>query len=276
MFNPSFGWIEESVDKKHLHSQVYSWYGIFPFISISVEKINTLDSNFINWYNQGNKNACVGASTAQLMAQINLKQIGPVHYDWWKHYCKACEIDGAKETTCAKDVGTYEWAGLDVLRNFGAYVFEKNWDTVHGIDRYFWVKNADEGRTVIAEDQLIGIGAPWFAGFMPEKLVNRNGKYWLPARSKWGKVLGGHAFGIYDALDSIQGFGFANTWGNNYPSKVYMSYSDFEYLLSLKAECAALVDKDFEPPVPPTPNEEYAFTLTIDDVEYTGTAKRSQ
>jgi hypothetical protein len=277
MYEPQFGWIAESTDKKHLHSITFSWEQYFPLIlAEKVEKITTLDPHFAEWYFQGNKNACVGASTAQLMAQINLPQLGAVRYVWWEHYCKACEIDGAQETTCARDIGTYEWAGLKVLQDHGGYRVNIGWDSEHGLDKYLWIKSADEARTVISNNLFIGIGSPWFEGFMPEKLVFKDGKYWFPDKTRWGKQVGGHAYGIYDALDSVEGFGFANTWFTHYPDKVYMKYKDLEYLYALGSEIAALVDKTFTPPPPPPPVEEiteFPVEMKFKNKIYTGKVK---
>lgn len=270
-----FGWLPSTPEKITKHQTVYAWSVFLPFVAARVEKVNTLNPKFRSWYNQGMKNACVGASTAQLMAQTNLPQVGPRQYNWWKHYCYACQIDHDTQTTCQADLGTYLWAGLDCLRLKGAYIDQ--WYIDDGIDRYFWINptNAvDETRTAIAEGQLVSIGSPWFEGFNADRLVKVGDRWWFPSPSKWGRILGGHAYGWYDALDSVEGFGMVNTWGDAYPDKVYMDYKDYEVLHTRGAECAVLVDRNYNPPDPePPPNPEPAEdkvegTIYINSVPY--------
>lgn len=252
MSEVKFGWIPADVDKRYLHSQVYAWSQVVPAVVETVEKKTELDPKFVEWYNQDGKNACVGASSAKLMAALNLKQLGAQQYSWWEHYCWACKHDNSLQTTCEKDVGTYIFAGMDCLRKQGAYLVGKGWDLAHGIDKYFWAKDANDCRSAIAVGQLLEFGLPWFSGWMKENLVQKNGYWWIPDRSKWGKQVGGHAIGGYDALDSIQGIGLGNTWGSSYPEKVYIKYDDVNYLLSqLGAECAIAVDRDWVAPEPP-------------------------
>lgn len=252
---PGFGWIETPFEKKNLHAQQYNWLTLYPQVTAAVEKVFKIPPEFVQWYDQDNKGACVGAGSAQLMAALNIEENVALHYDWWEHYCWACANDNDSSTTCQRDLGTYSFAGLDCLRKMGAYVYGKGWDTSLGIDRYFWVTSqpVDSCRTAINENQLIGTGGPFFQEWIT-KLVKKGDKYYTPPRSKWKKVAGGHFFGWYDALDSEQVFGFVNTWGNDYPGKVYMPYADYEYWLTqVGAECAVLVDKDFNPPPPPPP-----------------------
>lgn len=250
MSEVKFGWIPASADKRYLHSQVYAWGDAVPTVVETVEKKTELDRRFVEWYDQDGKNACVGASSAKLMATLNLGQLGAQQYDWWKHYCWACEHDNDLKTTCKNDIGTFIFAGLDCLRKQGAYIVNKGWNLEHGIDRYLWAKNADDCRSAIAIGQLLEFGLPWFSGWMKENLIKKWDYWWIPNRNKWGKQIGGHAIGGYDALDSIQGIGISNTWGNNYPEKVYIEYDDINYLLNqLGAECAIVIDRDWVPPV---------------------------
>ena len=249
-----FGWIPSSWDKKYKHNELFSasWY--FPIVATSVEVIHLLPPEFKTWYNQGQRNACVGASTAQLMAFINLKQIGKRQYDWLRHYCLACEIDHDPVTTCQRDIGTTAWAGLDVIRNKGAYVVGSGWKLDEGIAEYRWInpnKCIDETRTALAQGQLVATASPWFEGFNPERLVNKNGEWWFPPRSKWGRALGGHMYGRYAASDIRQATGMSNTWGDNYYDLVWMDNRDYEFLHTVGAESAALIDRDFVPPPPP-------------------------
>lgn len=245
------GWLPSSVDKRHLHAQRYSMDVLIPRVTASVERITAIPPEYKAWYYQGNKNACVGASTTMLQAIMNYAQYGAVRYDWWKHYCLACQIDENKQTSCAADIGTFEWAGLQVLHEYGAFEYGKDWNLEHGLDKYVWAKSADEGRTAIAEGQLIGIGSPWFQEFMPEYLEKDGaGRWWIRNHKRWTRSLGGHAYGIVDALDSVDGFGRTNTWADSYPEKVYMHYDDHNYLTSLGTECAVLIDKKYQPPAP--------------------------
>lgn len=256
-FAPNFGWKEPPAYKRNLHALNYAWTDVVPEVVAAVEVITKLPPEFVTWYDQDGKNACVGCGSAKLMALLNVGENVSLQYDWWQHYCWACANDNDPKTTCQRDIGTYSFAGLDALRKMGAYVVGKGWDINLGLDKYFWLTSApvDGGRTAISLGQYLGTGGPFFQEWIT-KLVLKNGKYYTPPRAQWKNVAGGHFFGWVDALDSEQMFGFTNTWGTKYPEKVYMPYKDFEYWLSLGAECAVLVDKSFSPPTPPPTPEQ--------------------
>jgi hypothetical protein len=253
-FQPSFGRLEPTEEHTELHSTLYSWNQYLPLITASVERELPYDPLFVTWFNQGNKNACVGASTAQYMAVMNSLQGTIFHYDWWKHYCKACEIDGNNETSCARDIGTFIWAGMDVLRKFGAYLFSADWKVEHGISNYYWCQNADDMRTAISIGRPLQFGLPWFREWMTP--IIKNGERWLPPRNQWKTLGGGHAIASFQVSDMRQGLKLTNTWGDNY-APVWVSYDDINYLLKERGgECAVGVDITVDPPVPPEPEPE--------------------
>jgi hypothetical protein len=273
-FEPKFGWLSPPTEKTLLHQSQYSWHQVVPETVLVVNIVNDIPVQFISWYNQGNKNACVGASSAQAMAWMNLRQLGLKSYDWWQMYCKICEIDNSPQTSCQNDIGTYTYASGDCLRKFGPYETNKGWQLDQGIEQYYWARKdsngVDDVRTAISfstqenNSQICCIGMPWYQEFMADSLKKDNkGNWWFPERKKWSRTVGGHQIGVYDAVDSMGAFGFVNTWGNNWPKKVYMRYEDFAYLLGIGSECAIFVDKTFEPPEPPpTPEPRETITLT--------------
>jgi hypothetical protein len=266
----NFGWIPATPEKKLLHKNVYGFSIYLPIVTAAVEKVIPLDPKFMSWYDQDSRNACVGASSSKLMAVMNLGQIGAMQYDWWEHYCWACANDNDSSTSCAADIGTYIWAGMDALRKMGAYVKNlRAWDIEQGIDSYYWCHTVDECRSAIALDRPLEFGLSWYQGWMSPEKNEQTGEYWIPARSKWGKIVGGHAIMSNQASDKKQAFGLCNTWGSDYPEVVYFSYADIEYLLKGTGECAVGIDKNFVPPTPP-PATEKEFEVKVDGESYKG------
>lgn len=289
-FQNGFGWLPSPPEKDELHQTLYSWHDAVPETVAVVNVINTIPNEFINWYNQGNKNACVGASSAQAMAWMNWKQIGLKQYDWWQMYCKICELDNDPATSCQRDIGAFTYASGDLLRNFGPYEVGKGWKLEEGIDRYLWARKGTNGvddirsaisfSTQVSNSQICCIGMPWFEKMNAASLKkDENGNWWFPRNPRWGRQVGGHQIGIYDAVDTAQAFGFVNTWATNWPKKVYMHYEDMAYLLNLpSAACAIFVDRSFvspiDPPEPVDPPEVESITLTnITITDATGSYK---
>lgn len=277
-----FGWLPTDLAHKAKQSDLYSFDGwlrtYFPYVSatISVETVEVelpTDPQFINWYNQGNKSACVGASWSQYMAIVNLPQLGAKNYDWWKLYCKACEIDNDPQTSCARDIGAYINYGGDVLRKFGLWEKgEENPDPEDGIKEYYQARNADEGRAGFALGRPLEFGVPWFAKWMSP--IQKNGEWWIPPKSTWGNnVLGGHAIMCRSASDSRQAFKLVNTWGSQYP-EVWIAYSDVNYLLSnVGAECYIAIDIENTP----TPVEDkFTVQAVYNNKIYTGVLELQQ
>ena len=282
---PHYGWLESSPEKQALHQAKYLWSQAVPEAVQTVQVINTIPPQFVEWYNQDGKNACVGASSAQAMAFMNFKQLGAKQYDWWQMYCKICDLDTDPQTSCANDVGAFTYASGDCLKKFGPYEKGSGWKLDQGIDRYLWARKGQNGvddirtalsySTQLSASQIVCIGMPWYNKMNAASLKKEaNGTWWFPRHTNWGQSVGGHQIGIYDAADSAQAFGFVNTWGTNWPSKVYMHYEDMVYLLSqTHAEAAIFVDKSFEtPPPPPPPPATESITLTsISITDATGT-----
>ena len=272
-----YGWLKSSDAKNELHQTLYSWHDAVPETVAVVNVINTIPNEFVNWYNQGNHNSCVAASSAQAMAWMNWKQIGLKQYDIWQMYCKICDLDQDPVTSCANDVGAFTFASGDCLKKFGPYEVGKGWKEDQGIDRYLWARKGQNGvddirsaisfSTQVSNSQICCIGMPWFDKMGASSLKkDENGNWWFPRHARWGNHVGGHQIGIYDAVDTAQAFGFVNSWGNNWPRKVYMHYDDMIYLLNQGGECAIFVDKSFDdpnpPPPPPPPPTVESITLT--------------
>lgn len=256
-----FGWIPSSDEKLALHAEKYAFSLFFPMVYAgAIEYTCPYDNRFVAWYNQDGKNACVGASWSQYMAMVNLLDDEQAYqYDWWKLYSWACDNDKDPGTSPSRDVGTYLWAGGDCLRKVGHWRIidgqAQPANLVHGIQSYYWIKSADEGRTAFGLKRPLEFGIPWFDGWAKSKLVEKNGEYWLPPRSKWGKVVGGHAICSDAGSDQRGGDRWRNTWGSQYPP-VWVSYDDINYLLQKAGgECCAVIDIESEPPQPPPPAE---------------------
>jgi hypothetical protein len=250
------GWKPSSLEKKALHSAVYGWSVYLPIVTASLEKSLPFDPRFIEWYNQGNRNACVGYSWTAAQASVNLNQNGAQHYDAYRLYCEACRIDNDPNTSCTADRGTYLWAGGDVLRNNGPYT--DKWDLEQGIELFYWVTSINEARAAFAANRPLIWGVPWFQSWLnTANLIDRDGEKWLKPHSQWGsQIAGGHAIRSLNWSDSRGAFKLVNTWGAAYPD-VWVTFENAEYLWKIGAECAVPIDKDFQPPAPdPEPPDE--------------------
>lgn len=257
-----FGWRPSSPEKLYLHERRYAWSVFFPLVAVSVEVELATDPRFKSWYDQGNMNACVGASWSRAMASINQPQVGPMKYNWKELYCKACEIDNDPQTSCKADVGTFLWAGGDVLRRFGAYV-DDGWKQDHGIESYYWARSSDDCRTALSLGRPLVFGFPWRAGWMPDNLVQKNSEWFIPERSKWGRAIGGHAICALAASDTRGAVAVFNSWGEAYPEKVWFPYADIDFLLTQGgSECAVPVDLPWQNPEPP-PSDSVEFDQIV-------------
>lgn len=244
------GWLPSSPEKRNLHRTRYAMDIFFPIVQAGVEVDIPGDPQFVNWFDQDGMNACVGASWSKVMARLNLPQIGAKQYSWRELYRRACEIDGDRQTSYANDVGTYLWAGGDVLRRFGPFL-NPEFRPEQGIESYYWAHSADDVRTALSKGRPCEFGIPWYSGFQPSNLVQKSGEWWIPPRSKWGNLLGGHAIELPTGSDQRQAGAFNNSWGGNYPAKVWISYDDINELLQNRnGECAVPMDLPWEPPAP--------------------------
>lgn len=244
------GWLPSSPEKKDLHRTRYAMDIFFPIVEAGVEVDILGDPQFVSWFDQDNMNACVGASWSKVMARLNLPQIGAKQYSWRELYRRACEIDGDLQTSYANDVGTYLWAGGDVLRRFGPYL-NPEFRLEQGIESYYWAHSADDCRTGASMRRPSEWGIRWPEGFSKDKLVQKNGEWWVAPRAKWGRILGGHAIEMPTFSDQRQAGALNNTWGGAYPEKVWIPYEDINYMLnSYDCECAIPIDLPFEPPAP--------------------------
>ena len=282
-----FGRIEPSVEKVTLHASIWGFSTLLeihelPLVKQSFDKRIPLDKQFIEWYNQGSMSACVGASSAKLMATLNLPQIGAQQYDWREHYRWACKNDNDPQTSYKADVGTYVWAGMDCLRKMGAYsVASGGFQLSHGIASYYWCSGSDvvdQMRTAIYYDRPLLFGVPWYEGWMDKIYQQPDGTWWLPKRSKWGKVVGGHAIMAPDALDTLNAYAWANTWGAGYPERVHVPYEDAEYLmLQAGGECAVGIDQEWTPEPEPEPeSESIPFEISVEgEGTFTGTVVKA-
>jgi len=259
IFDGNLGWRPSSPEKIAYQQREYLWSAAVPKAVDTVNVINTLPNEFRTWYNQGNHNSCVAYSSAQAMAFMNWKQIGLRNYDAWTMYCKICQLDIDPQTSCQNDVGAFTWASGDCLKNLGPHLNGK-WVLDEGVQRYLWARPGTNGvddirsaisySTDIANSQIVCIGMNWYNFKLKQ---DENNNWWFNKHDNWGNTVGGHQIGIFDAVDSADAVGFVNTWGNNWPKKVYMHYDDLAWVLNKAGEAMILVDRSFNVPIPPEP-----------------------
>ncbi len=263
------GWRPYSIEKRIKHASVYAYNIYFPIVTAAVEVVMDWPDALEDMSDQGNRNCCVAAETTKLQNILNYLDTGKLHnYDFWKAYCKACEIDKDPATSCQADIGTFTWAGLDVLLNFGPWDIDLGgWDITQGLQEYLHILGSnvvDQSRTGINDNRLINCGFPIFQGMLADRLEYKDGVYRIPPRSKWGKQVGLHDMGLVGATDSTDCVWITNSWGRKlWPKKAGMNYRDYEWLLlEAGGEAAVMVDKDITPPPPPP--EPTAHKLAVD------------
>lgn len=252
-------------------------------LELAVPEPGTVDVNFgypsyVKEYDQGNIGACTGYSASWMASIYN----GPLYNAYWL-YKEGQRIDNDPNTSGDND-GGYVWAVMDVLRKEGhKKVVNGVTQPVsinEGIKSYYWAKNVDDLRTAAVENKLGVFGIPWFEDFMSPRTIN--GEFWIGARpkSKWGRILGGHAIAYCAVSDKINctplnkkgAVALRNSWGNGWASgkRVWLPYDSMMELLYLQGELAIALDYIPEPPPPPPGNDKIFVTVEVNDKKYSG------
>jgi len=249
MINASDVKFGRRIPEDRSYEQKYDFKKLSAVAPTNVEKILKLP-NLVDFYCQGNMNACVGFSCSWMMSifnQYNIKMrysrpkpAKPFEYDAVWLYTQARLNDGWPFNDPPKDEGTYLWAGFWTLQHLGLKKINENKpDLNDGLLSYYWSKNADGGRTAIDLGKPFAIGVDWYERFMTPKEID--GQFWIGTESSFGNMLGGHAICVYGASDEKQAFKLVNSWGKGYPT-VWLPYKIFNTLMNQGGEMCVGID----------------------------------
>jgi hypothetical protein len=243
--------------------------------------------NYIKEYDQGNIGACTGYAGSWMSSMYN----GLLYNAYWL-YKEGQRTDNDPNTSGDND-GGYVWAIMDVLRKQGhrkiVNGITQAVDINEGIQSYYWAKTINDLRTAASLNRIGVFGILWYEDFMNPRTIG--GEFWIGARpkSKWGRVLGGHAI-AYSAvsdnkmctpLNKKGAVALRNSWGTGWASgkDVWVPYESIQELLYMQGELAIALDYVPDPtpppPPPPPPQETMNVTLITDaNKKYSGTLKK--
>ena len=217
------GWIP-APDSRHI--ELFGFSDVAPQPPKKVEKALPLP-RYSDFYNQGDKNACVGFSSSWMMSILDRVRFDP----FWL-WTEAKKVDGDDRTNPGDNNGTTLRAAMDVLRQEGHVRVVRAQDKPpsldFGIKENRWATSVDEVRTAISEGKPVVLGTHWWTNFDHPETVG--GKRWIGRAADFGTIRGGHAICIYRASDKLGAVGIVNSW-NNYPP-VLMPYDTLSKLLA--------------------------------------------
>lgn len=206
---------------------------------VSVEA--TIRQPTLDAYDQGNTPRCVAYSASRVVNFFNQYAFDA---DWLYAECKKIDPWPGQDGTSAR-------YACDVLRAEGHWrkirgtPVKAGPKPAHGITANTWATSVDDIRAVLAraKPQPVLLGIDWYeAWFQPTMSALAGHDYWLQPMSAAGRVAGGHEIGVWAASDKRQAFGLRNTWGNSWPSLVWVSYADVERMLASGADACVMVD----------------------------------
>lgn len=204
-----------------------------------VEKTLTMPAWAHLFYDQGNEGACVGFGSSQMMSILNKRR-----YDARWLWNQAKIVDEWPDTNPGDDNGTSVRAAMDVLRNQGhVRVYNKQdlpVNPAEGIQENRWATQVDELRFSISQGIPVAIGINWYDGFDYPRKTGISSDYWVNVS---GAVRGGHCVCVVGASDRRQACCFTNNWGQSYPRKVYVSYSNMQRLIQEDGEATLVTDR---------------------------------
>jgi hypothetical protein len=258
-----FGWLpptEEQREKNACYTvDLYGWK-----TPLTVERALTMP-DLRTFYDQGATPRCV-AFANQWMSSINA-------YNNHDPAGQTIKYDPAWlfKQAGGTNQGAQIYKALDVLRLQGDVISGTTAVLpAHGIKSYVWARNVDDMRTAIANGQPVSFGSYWHY-YWNSPDYNSRGEYWIalgvPPNS-WGQPVGGHNYLICAAYDSLDCFGFINTWGPAWPPQAAkppqpipaqpvltrLPYDAVTYLLNREGgEGAIVTDIEIAPPPPPPP-----------------------
>lgn len=242
-----FGRLEPDADKK-AQNYVYSLSTLGLSTPTEVNISLPLLQDLFDVYDQGNTNGCTGYSSSWMSSINNYPEYGVVKYNAAWLYHEGQNIDGDPATTPQADNGGYLWAVMDVLRKSGHVLLggdSSKPQSDHGIDSYYWCKSVDDIRTAFTLGRCPVLGINWYSKFMD--VQEKDNEWWMGLGSSWGRIVGGHAIAIREALDKYDAFRLRNTWAIGYWGDIYgealLPYKAMERLFIENGECAIAVDK---------------------------------
>lgn len=191
------------------------------------------------YYDQGAEGACVGFGSSQMMTILNHHR-----YDARWLWEQAKVYDEWPDTNPGDDQGTSVRAGMDVLRQVGHVRVLRSKDNpaalVEGIQENRWATQVDEVRSCIAAGAPVTLGINWYEGFDNPQRSGASNDFWVNVS---GQIRGGHCICVIGASDRRQAVSFTNNWGEYYPRKTFMSYSNLQRLLDEEGEATVVTDR---------------------------------
>lgn len=232
-----------------LHTTRYPLRAVAPETVATVEQVIRLPRGARPWYDQGDRNGCVGACLSQLSSVNNSSPYGFRRYDWRWLWDRAKEIDPWGDTNPGDNNGTALSAGFDVLRRVGhVRVFRgegKPPDPEEGVAENRWARSVDEIRTALAAGIVVAAGTNWYRQ-MGEPEERERGEWWVKD-GDLGMLNGGHAYLLAGASDRRQALFTPNSWGADWPMQgepgAWIPYRVFERLLSEDGEAGVVTDR---------------------------------
>lgn len=202
-----------------------------------VERTLSMPAWAYRFYDQGSEGACVGFGSSHMMSIINHHR-----YDARWLWEQAKVYDEWPDTNPGDNEGTSVRAGMDVLRAQGhARILRGKShpaDLVEGIQENRWATRVDEIRSCIAAGVPVTLGINWYEGCDNPQ---RSGlDYWV---NLGGQIRGGHCVCIIGASDRRQAVAITNNWGEYYPRKVFMNYTNLQRLLDEYGEATVVTDR---------------------------------
>lgn len=164
------------------------------------------DSNsWWDFYNQGAEGACVGFGSSRVMTLLNRKRYDPRWlWDWAK------KTDEYPDTKPGDDNGTSVRAAMGILKGFGHVPWKPSY----------------EGATFQARDAEPSVAAEGINAYRWAKTVSEvQSVLQSPANDRMGAVR------------------VLNSWGRDYPHRVWMPYATLQRLIDEDGEVALVTDR---------------------------------
>lgn len=178
----------------------------------------------------GTQGFCVGMAWRQWLSSAPIMTREKIGFSGLDIYHHAQEYD---------DFGGVEYSGSTVRG--GAQALQKVWNV---IESYHWAQSLDEILDFILTDcGTIVVGTNWYSGMMEPEI-----KYKMPFIRPVGRTIGGHAYLIVGAHLAGERLRILNSWGPEWGEngRAWITFEDFERLLSEDGEAAAAVEKKEE------------------------------
>jgi hypothetical protein len=158
-----------------------------------------------DFYNQGAEGACVGFGSSRMMSLLNRKK-----YNAWWLWDLAKSVDQWTDTNPGDDNGTSVRAACQILANNGHVTWDKSQDSL----------------TYQSRDRLAGSPAEGISVYRWANTVDQvRDVLKAPEQDKAGAVR------------------ILNSWGRDYPHRVWMPYATLDRLIQEDGEVALITDR---------------------------------